>query len=39
LTGDKTASLLIKDAANKSVVTQFNSKENKVNKPLLVITK
>ncbi|MDB5285166.1 MAG: hypothetical protein JWR05_115 [Mucilaginibacter sp.] len=39
LGGDKLVSLLIKDAANKSVVTQFNSKENQVNKPLLVITR
>jgi hypothetical protein len=37
LGGDKIAGLLIKEPANKNVVTQFNSKENKVNKPLLVI--
>jgi N-acetylneuraminic acid mutarotase len=39
LAGDKIASLSIKDPANKNVVTQFNSKENKVNKPLLIITR
>jgi N-acetylneuraminic acid mutarotase len=37
LAGDKTVSLLIKDPTNKNSILRFNSKENSVNKPLLVI--
>ncbi|AMR30749.1 hypothetical protein A0256_04585 [Mucilaginibacter sp. PAMC 26640] len=37
LAGDKNASFVIKDAANKNITVQFNSKENAGNKPVLVI--
>ncbi|MBE9586187.1 DNRLRE domain-containing protein [Mucilaginibacter sp. JRF] len=35
--GDKLTSFVIKDAANKNVTIQLNSKESSVNSPLLVI--
>ena len=37
LAGDKTVSLLLKDAANKSLNLGFNSKENTANPPQLII--
>ncbi|HZH66940.1 MAG TPA: DNRLRE domain-containing protein, partial [Flavisolibacter sp.] len=38
-TGDKIVSFLIKNPANQNMLVNFNSKENRQNKPQLVITR